>query len=61
VRPFLQPAVEGFFQAIALAESAPLCFPDVLRVLTLWFRHAAVPEVEESLREGFRKVCLLLF
>ncbi len=58
VRPFLQPAVEGFFQAIGLAESATLCFPDVLRVLTLWFRHAAVPEVEESLREGFRKVSL---
>jgi FKBP12-rapamycin complex-associated protein len=58
VRPYLQPAIEGFFQAIGFAESATLCFPDVLRVLTLWFRHAAVPEVEESLREGFRRVSL---
>ncbi len=58
VRPYLQPAIQGFFQAIALAQSATLCFPDVLRVLTLWFRHAALPEVEESLREGFRKVPL---
>ena len=58
VRPYLQPAIQGFFQAIALAASPTLCFPDVLRVLTLWFRHAALPEVEESLREGFRKIPL---
>lgn len=56
VRPFLCPAIQGFFEAIGLAESTLLCFPDVLRVLTLWFRHASLPEVEESLREGFRRV-----
>ncbi len=56
VRQFLMPAMQGFFEAISLAGSTLLCFPDVLRVLTLWFRHAALPEVEESLREGFRHV-----
>lgn len=58
VRPFLTPAIQGFFEAIGLASSHTLCFPDVLRVLTLWFRHGSLPEVEESLREGFRRISL---
>ncbi len=58
VRPFLAPAIQGFFEAIGLASSQTLSFPDVLRVLTLWFRHGSLPEVEESLREGFRRISL---
>lgn len=56
VRPFLLPALQGFFDAILLSASRTLCFPDVLRIMTLWFRHAALSEVEEALREGFRRV-----
>eukprot|EP01116_Phalansterium_solitarium_P018594 TRINITY_DN4988_c0_g1_i2.p1 TRINITY_DN4988_c0_g1~~TRINITY_DN4988_c0_g1_i2.p1 ORF type:complete len:2361 (-),score=824.80 TRINITY_DN4988_c0_g1_i2:390-7472(-) len=48
------PAVRGFFKAIALAPSNNL--QDVLRLMTLWFKHASHKEVETALLEGFNQV-----
>jgi FKBP12-rapamycin complex-associated protein len=48
------PAIKGFFKSISLAQDAAL--QDILRLLTLWFKHGAQPEVEQVLIEGFNIV-----
>ena len=48
------PAIKGFFKSISLAQDAAL--QDILRLLTLWFKHGAQPEVEQVLIEGFNTV-----
>jgi len=48
------PAITGFFKSISLAQDAAL--QDILRLLTLWFKHGANPEVEQVLIEGFNSV-----
>lgn len=52
------PAVEGFFESIALGRdrNSSEVLQDILRLLTLWFAHGARPQVEEALTNGFHKV-----
>lgn len=54
------PAISGFFRSIALDGSLNgtqgRSLQDILRLLTLWFNHGAMPEVEAALIEGFGHV-----
>ncbi|KAL9028784.1 MAG: hypothetical protein Q9196_002897 [Gyalolechia fulgens] len=50
------PAVQGFFQSIALSSSSAL--QDTLRLLTLWFAHGSDPEVNVAVTEGFARVSI---
>jgi hypothetical protein len=47
-------AALGFFRSIALGRERAL--QDLLRLLTLWFRHGGCPHVEAVLRDGFGTV-----
>jgi len=52
MRAHLLPAVRGFLQAISLGPGPSL--QDMLRLLTLWFKHAGQSsDVESALREAF--------
>jgi hypothetical protein len=42
--PHLRPAIQGFFRSIALGRDRSL--QDILRLLTLWFKHGARADVE---------------
>ncbi len=50
------PAIHGFFRSIALSPRQTL--QDILRLLTLWFQHGALKDVETALREGFNTVSI---
>ncbi|EGG15157.1 protein kinase [Cavenderia fasciculata] len=52
----LLPAVNSFFKSIALAPDQSL--QDTLRLLTLWFKHGAQKEVEQSLMQGFNDISI---
>ncbi len=52
----LKPAVQGFFRSIALGQERSL--QDILRLLTLWFKHGARPEVELALVDGFNTISI---
>ena len=52
--PFVVPAVQGFVRSISLNTGNSL--QDTLRLLTLWFEYGQVPEVNEALTEGLRKI-----
>jgi FKBP12-rapamycin complex-associated protein len=49
-------SIQGFFRSIALAPDQSL--QDILRLLTLWFQHGALKDVEAALREGFNTVSI---
>lgn len=49
-------AIRGFFMSIYLGPGTN--FQDTLRLLTLWFRHGAMTEVEAAMKEGFEKVSI---
>ena len=49
-------SVRAFFRSISLAGDQAL--QDVLRLLTLWFTHGNVSEVEAALQEGFSTISL---
>jgi FKBP12-rapamycin complex-associated protein len=53
VRAYVLNAVNAFFRAIALGESHAEQEQDALKLLTLWFRYGAVPEIEQALLNGF--------
>ncbi len=48
------PAVEGFFQSIALSQGSSL--QDTLRLLTLWLTHGGSSEVNTAVTNGFALV-----
>ncbi|KAM0276168.1 hypothetical protein ACHAQH_007020 [Verticillium albo-atrum] len=48
------PAVQGFFQSIALSSGSSL--QDTLRLLTLWFTHGSSADVNAAVTEGFTNV-----
>lgn len=48
------PAVQGFFQSIALSSNSAL--QDTLRLLTLWFAHGGDAQVNLAVTEGFNSV-----
>ncbi|XP_043210340.1 serine/threonine-protein kinase mTOR-like isoform X1 [Amphibalanus amphitrite] len=52
--PFVVPAVQGFVRSISLNTGSSL--QDTLRLLTLWFEYGQVPEVNDALTEGLRKI-----
>ena len=49
-------SVRAFFRSISLAGDQAL--QDVLRLLTLWFTHGHISEVEVALQEGFSTISL---
>eukprot|EP01012_Entosiphon_sulcatum_P023740 TRINITY_DN2884_c0_g1_i1.p1 TRINITY_DN2884_c0_g1~~TRINITY_DN2884_c0_g1_i1.p1 ORF type:complete len:760 (+),score=204.03 TRINITY_DN2884_c0_g1_i1:157-2436(+) len=58
---FIVAAVNAYFRSISLGgplepTKSALVLQDVLRLLTLWFRHGGIPEVEKELHEGFSTV-----
>lgn len=55
------PAVTGFFRSIALgAAQQPRGgnLQDILRLLTLWFNHGALEDVQAALDEGFSHISI---
>ena len=50
------PAVQGFFQSIALSAGSSL--QDTLRLLTLWFTHGGSADVNAAVTEGFTNVSI---
>ncbi|CAG9463067.1 unnamed protein product [Pedinophyceae sp. YPF-701] len=59
---FLRPAITGFFRSIAIGQGQPSqaagTLQDILRLLTLWFNHGDVQEVQDCLHEGFAQVSI---
>ena len=51
---YCKPAVQGFFQSIALSSGSSL--QDTLRLLTLWFDYGQWQEVYEALNEGIKNI-----
>eukprot|EP01125_Pyxidicula_operculata_P012255 TRINITY_DN4020_c0_g1_i2.p1 TRINITY_DN4020_c0_g1~~TRINITY_DN4020_c0_g1_i2.p1 ORF type:complete len:2409 (-),score=332.13 TRINITY_DN4020_c0_g1_i2:1267-8115(-) len=51
IKNYLMSALTGFIRAIALAPNENV--QDTLRLLTLWFTHGTIREVETAIREGF--------
>ena len=51
---YLIPAIGGFFRSIALSPGHSL--QDTLRLLTLWFDHGDMVEVEKAMLDGFSAV-----
>ncbi|KAF2473283.1 uncharacterized protein BDR25DRAFT_257609 [Lindgomyces ingoldianus] len=54
VHDHVVPAIHGFFKSIALSSSSSL--QDTLRLLTLWFSHGGLPEVNRTVTEGTKSV-----
>ena len=56
---FVEAAMGGFFRAISLNPDANL--QDMLRLLTLWFRHGSEPVVEAALARGLATVPIAMW
>lgn len=56
IQAHIVPAIKGFFRSISLSPSFSL--QDTLRLLTLWFKHGALKEVEQALADGFSTVSM---
>jgi FKBP12-rapamycin complex-associated protein len=54
VHDHVVPAIQGFFKSIALSSSSSL--QDTLRLLTLWFSHGGLAEVNRIITEGIKTV-----
>ncbi|EAT84522.2 hypothetical protein SNOG_08246 [Parastagonospora nodorum SN15] len=54
VHDHVVPAIHGFFKSIALSSSSSL--QDTLRLLTLWFSHGGLSEVNRTISEGTKSV-----
>ncbi|KAJ8107642.1 hypothetical protein OPT61_g8723 [Boeremia exigua] len=54
VHDHVVPAIHGFFKSIALSLTSSL--QDTLRLLTLWFSHGGLPEVNRTITEGTKSV-----
>ena len=55
------PAAKGFFQSIALTSGSGddrLILQDILRLLTLWFKYGAYPEMDAVMVDGFDRVSI---
>lgn len=49
-------AIHGFFRSISLSPDYSQSLQDILRLLTLWFKHGAIEEAESTLYGGFDAV-----
>ncbi|KAF2738156.1 hypothetical protein EJ04DRAFT_574120 [Polyplosphaeria fusca] len=56
VHDHVVPAIHGFFKSIALSSTSSL--QDTLRLLTLWFSHGGIPEVNRTVTEGTKSVAI---
>lgn len=54
VHDHVVPAIHGFFKSVALSSTSSL--QDTLRLLTLWFSHGGLPEVNRTIMEGTKSV-----
>ncbi|KAH7139276.1 armadillo-type protein [Dendryphion nanum] len=54
VHDHVVPAIHGFFKSIALSSSSSL--QDTLRLLTLWFSHGGLPDVNRTVTDGTKTV-----
>jgi FKBP12-rapamycin complex-associated protein len=54
VHDHVVPAIHGFFKSIALSSTSSL--QDTLRLLTLWFSHGGLPEVNRTVTDGTKSV-----
>ena len=54
VHDHVVPAIHGFFKSIALSSSSSL--QDTLRLLTLWFSHGGLAEVNRTISDGTKSV-----
>lgn len=58
VRPFIVPAIEGFFRSLALSARGGNSLQDTLRLLTLWFKYGYQAEVSEAIVQGLGSVSI---
>lgn len=56
---YIVSAVNSFFKSIRLSLEFTFSIQDILRLLTLWFDYAAIPQVEEALRSGFEETSII--
>lgn len=54
VHDHVVPAIQGFFRSIALSSTSSL--QDTLRLLTLWFSHGGIEEVNRAISSGISTV-----
>ncbi|KAF2244260.1 ARM repeat-containing protein [Trematosphaeria pertusa] len=54
VHEHIIPAITGFFKSIALSSSSSL--QDTLRLLTLWFSHGGLRDVNQTISDGTKTV-----
>ncbi|KAJ4349705.1 phosphatidylinositol kinase- protein kinase tor1 [Didymosphaeria variabile] len=54
VHEHIVPAITGFFKSIALSSSSSL--QDTLRLLTLWFSHGGISDVNRTVSDGTKQV-----
>ncbi|KAG2382353.1 hypothetical protein C9374_005555 [Naegleria lovaniensis] len=55
---YLISALTGFFNSINLSPDRNSSLQDILRLLTLWFKHGAMKEIEKTLVDGFNTVSI---
>lgn len=56
VHEHIVPAITGFFKSIALSSSSSL--QDTLRLLTLWFSHGGIQDVNRTVSDGTKQVSI---
>jgi len=55
---YLVPAIQAFFRSISLSPNTNSSLQDILRLLTLWFKHGAIKKAADALNEGFNNVSI---
>jgi FKBP12-rapamycin complex-associated protein len=55
---YLVNAIQGFFRSISLSTGSNSSLQDILRLLTLWFKHGAIKRATDALNEGFSSVSI---
>eukprot|EP01061_Rhynchopus_euleeides_P011153 TRINITY_DN20715_c0_g1_i1.p1 TRINITY_DN20715_c0_g1~~TRINITY_DN20715_c0_g1_i1.p1 ORF type:complete len:3043 (+),score=1205.51 TRINITY_DN20715_c0_g1_i1:108-9236(+) len=53
---FLVEALTGFFNSLDFLEDESFCVPNLLRILTIWFRYAQRDNIERELLKGIRAI-----
>jgi FKBP12-rapamycin complex-associated protein len=55
---YLVHAIQGFFRSISLSLGTNSSLQDILRLLTLWFKHGSIKSAADALNEGFNSVSI---
>ena len=53
---YLVEALRGFFNSLDFLEDESFCVPNLLRILTIWFRYAQRDNIERELLKGIRAI-----